>query len=173
MGFHLGVSITEASLQDGRVSLQLRDSAGTTNTLSADHVIAATGYKPDLQRLTFLDSGILGEIRCVGQTPVLSSNFESTVRNLYFVGVAAANTFGPSSLCLRSQVAAPRISKHLARRASRDPVGRDSAPTCSPRPRSAKRSKRLRDKRTGLSFCAPPLRKRSSAWRFQCSNWIP
>jgi thioredoxin reductase len=133
VGFHLGVSIAGATLRNGRVSLQLRDGAGSTKTLSADHVIAATGYKPDLQRLTFLDSGILDEIRCVGQTPVLSSNFESTVRNLYFVGVTAANTFGPLlRFAYGAKFAAPRISKHLARRASRNPAGRQSAPDIQP-----------------------------------------
>jgi thioredoxin reductase len=119
VAFNLGVSITEATIENGRVCLQLTDNAGMKKTLTADHVIAATGYKPDLQRLAFLDSDILDGIRCVGQTPVLSSNFESTVRNLYFVGVTSANTFGPMlRFAYGAKFAAPRVSKHLARTAS-------------------------------------------------------
>ena len=121
--FNLGVTITEAAVENGRVRLQSTDNAGTKKTLTADHVIAATGYKSNLQRLGFLDSDVLSGIRCVEQSPALSSNFESTVRNLYFVGVTAANTFGPMlRFAYGAGFAAPRISKHLARTASRNSV---------------------------------------------------
>ena len=123
VGFNLGVSVTGASVQNSRVNLQLTDSKGEKKTVNADHVIAATGYKPSLQRLTFLDSGILGGIRSVEQTPMLSSNFESTVPNLYFVGLTSANTFGPLvRFAYGAGFVAPRLSKHLARTASRDSV---------------------------------------------------
>lgn len=129
VGFHLGVSVAEATLQNGRVNLLLADSAGTKKTVTADHVIAATGYKPDMQRLAFLDSEILNGVQCLEKTPVLSSNFESTVRNLYFVGVAAANTFGPLlRFAYGAKFAAPRLSKHLARTASRNFVRSESEP---------------------------------------------
>jgi thioredoxin reductase len=132
VGFHLGVSIREATIENGRVRLQLTDDAGIKKTLTADHVIAATGYKPDLERLTFLDSGILEGIRRVGQTPVLSSNFESTVRDLYFIGVIAANMFGPLlRFAYGAKFAAPRISKHLARTASGF-AGRESRSNIQP-----------------------------------------
>src|SRR5262249_32963611 len=39
--FNLAVSITHASVQDGRVNLLLTDRAGVQRTLTADHVIAA------------------------------------------------------------------------------------------------------------------------------------
>jgi thioredoxin reductase len=121
VGFNLGVAITEATVQNGRISLQLTDNSGTKKTLTADHVIAATGYKSDLRRVAFLDSEILSGIRFVEQTPALSSNFESTVRNLYFVGITAANTFGPLlRFAYGAGFAAPRLSKHLARTASRN-----------------------------------------------------
>lgn len=127
VGFNLGVSIRRADIKNGRVNIELTDDGGTKKTLVVDHVIAATGYKPDVQRLPFLDSAILEGIQRVGQTPVLSSNFESTVRNLYFVGVTAANTFGPLlRFAYGAKFASPRIAKHLARTASsfarRDPA---------------------------------------------------
>jgi thioredoxin reductase len=121
VGLNVGVTIAEAIVRNERVSLQLTDSAGTKKTLTADHVIAATGYKPDVRRLDFLDSDILSGIRCVEKTPYLSSNFESTVPNLYFVGITAANTFGPLlRFAYGAGFAAPRLSKHLARTASRN-----------------------------------------------------
>jgi thioredoxin reductase len=119
--FTLGVTVDQADLQNGQVRLQLSDTAGAKSTVVADHVIAATGYKTDLRRLTFLNSDMLAGIRSVENTPVLSSNFESTVPNLYFVGVTSANTFGPLlRFAFGAKFAAPRISRHLARTASRD-----------------------------------------------------
>jgi thioredoxin reductase len=130
VGFNLGVIIAKASVQNGCVSLQLTDKAGAKKTITADHVIAATGYKSDLKRLNFLDSGILSSIRYVEQMPVLSSNFESTVSGLYFVGISAANTFGPMlRFAYGAGFAAPRLSKHLAQTAPRDFVRSDHAST--------------------------------------------
>jgi cation diffusion facilitator CzcD-associated flavoprotein CzcO len=116
VGFNLAVTVTGAAVNKGRVSIQLTDKKGTQKELTADHVIAATGYKADLKRLVFLDSGILSGLRCVGGTPTLSSNFESSLRGLYFVGITAANTFGPMlRFAYGARFAAPRLSKHLAR----------------------------------------------------------
>ncbi len=133
VGFNVGMSVADASVQDGRVSLQLMDGAGTKKTLIADHVISATGYKADLQKLAFLDSDIVAGIQSVEQTPVLSSNFESTVPNLYFVGITSANTFGPMlRFAYGAGFAAPRISKHLARTASRNAPKLESASSSRP-----------------------------------------
>jgi cation diffusion facilitator CzcD-associated flavoprotein CzcO len=118
--FHLGVNITEAKVANGRVNLQLTNGSGTPHTLQADHVIAATGYRVDLQRLTFLDQKIQQGIQSVEHTPVLSSNFESTVPGLYFVGTSAANTFGPVlRFAFGAGFAAPRVARHLASAARR------------------------------------------------------
>jgi thioredoxin reductase len=126
--FNLGVSITGASVQSGRVSLQLMDSAGDQRTLLTDHVIAATGYQVDLRRLTFMDSDVLEGIRSVEQTPVLSSNFESSVPGLYFVGTSAANTFGPVlRFAYGARFTARRLSKHLSRSSSHNLVRRGRA----------------------------------------------
>lgn len=113
---NLGVTITEASVQNGRVNLQLTNSSGTTKTLVTDHVIAATGYKIDLRRLTFLDPDIQSGIRSVAHTPILSSNFESSVPGLYFIGVSATHTFGPLlRFAFGAGFTAPRLSRHLAK----------------------------------------------------------
>jgi len=113
--FILGVTITEAKRQDGRVALQLADRSGETRKLIVDHVIAATGYKVDLRRLAFLNPNILAGIRSVEQTPILSSEFESSVPGLYFVGTSAANTFGPLlRFAYGAGFTAGRLARHLA-----------------------------------------------------------
>jgi hypothetical protein len=69
--------------------------------LAADHVIAATGYTPDIRRLSFLEP-LLPAIRCLdnaeraGALPVLDRVFQSSVPGLHFVGAISAPTFGPS-----------------------------------------------------------------------------
>jgi len=96
----------------------LRGAGGSEETLETEHLIAATGYRADLRRLTFLDQGVKSAIRSAENTPILSSNFESTVPGLYFVGIAAANTFGPLlRFAVGAQFAAPRLSQHLAKTA--------------------------------------------------------
>jgi len=127
--FNLGVSITRASVQDGRVSLLLADGAGVQRTLVADHVIAATGYKVDLRRLAFLDSEIQARIQSVEQTPVLSPNFESSLSGLYFVGASAANSFGPLlRFAYGAEFVARRLSRRFAKSVSRDSVRSASLP---------------------------------------------
>ncbi len=91
----LGYSIQHSEIHDGRVQLHLRAADGTGRKICADHVIAATGYKVDLERLKFLSTELRSKIKAVNSTPVLSSTFESSVPGLYFVGIAAANSFGP------------------------------------------------------------------------------
>ena len=92
---HLGCTVQGTEIRDDRVRLHLRDQNGAEQQLSADHVIAATGYRVDLNRLKFLSPEICSRIECVGGSPVLSSKFESSVAGLYFAGLASANSFGP------------------------------------------------------------------------------
>lgn len=126
--FNLGLNITEAKVLNGRVSLQLTDNTGSQRTLVSDHVIAATGYKVDLRRLTFLDAEIQEGIRSVDQAPVLSSNFESSWPGLYFVGTAAASCFGPLlRFAYGAGFTARKLSRHIARSVSRNPVRNTSA----------------------------------------------
>ena len=91
----LGYTLTHANLEGGNVRLQFRAKDGGEREIVAEHIIAATGYKVDVGRLTFLSPEIRSKIAVVQGSPVLSSAFESSIPGLYFVGVAAANSFGP------------------------------------------------------------------------------
>jgi thioredoxin reductase len=111
-----GTQIKNAEIRGGRVHLKLVQNDGAELDVDTDHLIAATGYKPDLRRLPFLDEKLLNRINSVQQTPVLSTNFESSVRGLYFIGLASANTFGPMlRFAYGAAYAARRLSRHLER----------------------------------------------------------
>jgi hypothetical protein len=82
---------------------------------SADHVIAATGYRVDLRALAFLNADLRARVSTIEGAPALSPDFESSVPGLHFVGVAAANTFGPvMRFLLGARYASRRISRHVA-----------------------------------------------------------
>jgi thioredoxin reductase len=121
--FHLGVNVTAAKVRDSGVHLELTNRAGERRPLKADHMIAATGYRVDLRRLTFLTSDLRSAIDDVEHTPILSSSFESSVPGLYFVGTSAANSFGPLlRFAFGARFTATHLTKHLARLGSRRSV---------------------------------------------------
>jgi thioredoxin reductase len=113
--FNLGFNVEQATTRCGKVNLELCDGSGSKVTLSVDHVIAATGYEADVDRLQFLDPEIRSRIRRTGKAPRLSSHFESSVPGLFFAGPASANAFGPlMRFAFGAGFAARRISKRLA-----------------------------------------------------------
>jgi FAD-dependent urate hydroxylase len=87
-----------------------------------DHVVAGTGYEPDLDTITFLDRELLGRIARIERAPRLSMNFESSVPGLYFVGAASAFSFGPIvRFVAGAGFTAPTVARHLARAGNRAP----------------------------------------------------
>jgi thioredoxin reductase len=116
----LGESIEHATEEDGRVRLALRKSDGSRRELLTDHVIAATGYSPDIDRLEFLSESLRASVRTHSRMPVLSGSFESSVKGLYFVGPAAMNSFGPlMRFMVGAEYVAPLVARRLASRARR------------------------------------------------------
>jgi thioredoxin reductase len=110
----LGYTIAHATASNGGVRLSLRSEDGNFLEHETDHLIAATGYKPDIRRLEFLDAAIRNEIRTVANAPQLSGDFQSSVPGLYFVGIAAANDFGPMMrFAYGSDYTARRVARHL------------------------------------------------------------
>ncbi len=131
---HLETNVTQATERGGRVRLELVDASGQQKTLIVDHVIAATGYKVNLERLAFLDAGLRSEVRLVEQMPVLSAHFESSVPGLYFVGTSAANTFGPlMRFAYGARFAAQQVAARLAKSISRSPLRPDNASQAQPK----------------------------------------
>jgi len=61
---------------------------------------------------------MLAEIRSVEHTPVLSSHFETSLRGLFFIGPAAANSFGPLlRFACGNRFVSRRLAPFMARRA--------------------------------------------------------
>jgi hypothetical protein len=96
---------------------------GSERDILTEHIICATGYKVDLTRLGFLSSEIRSQLKSVAGAPVLSSRFESSVPSLYFVGIAASNTFGPvMRFAFGAGFAAQRLTQTMARVVDQSPA---------------------------------------------------
>ena len=116
----LGESVERAGEEGGRVRLGLRGANGGRSDVLTDHVIAATGYWPDIGRLEFLSEDLRASIRADGRVPVLSRSFESSVDDLYFVGLPAMNSFGPlARFMVGAHYVAPRVARRLVKRSLR------------------------------------------------------
>ncbi|MBV9919586.1 MAG: NAD(P)/FAD-dependent oxidoreductase [Pseudonocardia sp.] len=123
------VNITAATVENGKVRLALTSTTGERCEVVTDHVIAATGYYPDVERLQFISPALRRAIRTHAGMPVLSGTFESSVSGLYFVGPPAVNTFGPlMRFMVGSEYVAPVVSRSLARHTRKTTPGRRMAP---------------------------------------------
>ncbi|MGH8227623.1 MAG: NAD(P)-binding domain-containing protein [Steroidobacteraceae bacterium] len=109
----IGSHIEAASIAAGRVWLRIASAEGTRE-ITTDHVIAATGYRVDIERLAYLDAGLVSEIRReAGGIPELSSAFETSVPGLFIVGLTSSPVFGP---IMRFMYGAKHAAPILARR---------------------------------------------------------
>jgi cation diffusion facilitator CzcD-associated flavoprotein CzcO len=108
--FSRGREIRSASLHGARVKVDLSD--GTTRTV--DHLVAATGYRADLDRLEFIAPAIRSSLLRMNGFPILGDGLESSIPGLYFAGLAARYSFGPvMCFVVGSAYAAPAIARHL------------------------------------------------------------
>jgi Pyridine nucleotide-disulphide oxidoreductase len=128
----LGMTPESVEPVNGKVRLKLRASDGSSHEVDAEHIITGTGYKVDLNRLQLLSPQIRQNVTLFGGSPLLSSTFESSVPGLYFVGLAAANTFGPlMRFAFGAGFAAERISKVVRKSNSRSAVPTRTAETAT------------------------------------------
>lgn len=131
---HLGYELQDCYAEGDRPHLRFVNKQGETKVMSADHVIAATGYKPDVNRINFIRPELIDQLDQVGMTPRLNKHFESSVKGLYFAGPAIANSFGPvMRFAIGSGFAARQITRHLARRARPNVFPRPAPATTMPR----------------------------------------
>lgn len=106
--------IASAEETEDGVRLVCSDGDGKPVVFHTNYVIAATGYRADCERLTFIEPKLRSSIRNHAGNPILSSRFESSAPGLYFVGLAAAGSFGPlMRFVYGAEYAARRISAHL------------------------------------------------------------
>jgi thioredoxin reductase len=120
---HLGCTPQGAEVKDGRVHLSVQAADGSRREIVTEHIIAATGYKVNLERLKFLKPEIRSQLKTVSGSPVLSSTFESSMPGLYFAGVAAANSFGPvMRFAFGAGFAARTLTRALAKSVAKEPA---------------------------------------------------
>jgi thioredoxin reductase len=109
----LGSGIANVSAHNGRVHLALENG----RQVECDHVIAATGYAIDFQRLPFLGESLRGRIALVNDSPEVSPAFETSLKGLYAIGPLAMQNFGPLLRFMAgAEFAAPFLSRILYRR---------------------------------------------------------
>ncbi|HEX6498411.1 MAG TPA: NAD(P)-binding domain-containing protein [Micromonosporaceae bacterium] len=113
-------SVASAEPVGDRVRLWVRAADGRLVEMVTDHVIAATGYRPDAARLSFLDPITRTRLHTVGQSPGVDRAFESSVPGLFVVGPAVAPSFGPvMRFVYGADFAARTVTKRLAARSGR------------------------------------------------------
>jgi cation diffusion facilitator CzcD-associated flavoprotein CzcO len=112
--------VSGARIRRGRALLDVVGHDGTIPEMATDHVICATGYRFALDRLPFISQCLKSQVQNVDQQPVLSSAFESSVRGLYFTGVASASCFGPAMRFLHgAHYTARCVSQSIAKQTRR------------------------------------------------------
>jgi FAD-dependent urate hydroxylase len=93
--------LKDVPADQGRTILAARrDGDGISLTLDNatkryDHVLTATGYQIDVDKMTMLAPKLREKIARHGGLPALNGGLESSVRGLHFVGAAAVASFGP------------------------------------------------------------------------------
>lgn len=113
----LSRSVDKAEARDGKVTLTLSDTMGKRENLTFDHVVAATGYHPDMRRVPFLSRDLCERITLPDGSPIISDTFETPARGLFVTGPAAMSSFGPlMRFMVGAEFAAPRVTARLERK---------------------------------------------------------
>ncbi|MBT2397677.1 FAD-dependent oxidoreductase [Streptomyces sp. ISL-100] len=107
-----GRRVVRARVEDGRPVLTLSGGQGAGRELSADHVMAATGYRMDVAALGFLGHELRTALSVSRGAPRLDAGYGSSVPGLYFTGLAAAASFGPvMRFVCGTEYASPRVAR--------------------------------------------------------------
>jgi FAD-dependent urate hydroxylase len=114
---HLDHRLERAVPHGDEVALTFATATGERRTARFDHVMAATGYRIDVDAMRLLSPDLRRRIaRTAGTWPALGRGFDSSVPGLYFTGLAAAATFGPlMRFACGTRFAAGRLSAAVAR----------------------------------------------------------
>lgn len=117
---HEGWQVHGARQNGDSAVLQLTGADGRPRELRADHIMAATGYRPQVRSIGFLSPDLRDRLATPGGSPRLSARFETEVPGLYVVSLAAAQTFGPlMRFVCGTAFASPRVAAAIAARHDR------------------------------------------------------
>lgn len=84
--------VMKATPQGERLCLTLDD--GTTREV--DYLMLGTGYQPGVQKLPYIDASLKARIQQNNGFPALDKSYEASVPGMYFAGILAGYTFGPT-----------------------------------------------------------------------------
>jgi thioredoxin reductase len=88
------------------------------SSIEADHVIAGTGFRIDVSRLTYLSQEIQTGLTTRGNCPLVNRAGESTIPGMYFAGALTSVSLGPGVRFISgTHQTAPQLAKSVARRA--------------------------------------------------------
>jgi FAD-dependent urate hydroxylase len=122
----VGLTLRSAIPAGDGVRLEMTTSDGSAVELEADHVLAGTGYRPELSRLSFLDPALSVQVGTVDASPAVGRNYQTAIPGLFVVGPAVAPSFGPvMRFVYGSAHAATAVARQLAgsaRTSTRRPV---------------------------------------------------
>ncbi|MFH8767754.1 FAD-dependent oxidoreductase [Streptomyces sp. NPDC017958] len=107
--------VVGAEAPDGSPVLTVSTHGKRTERFSADHVIAATGYRVNIAAMDFLGHELRTRLAVSRGTPRLGPGYVSSVPGLYFTGLPAASSYGPvMRFVCGTEFASPRLAGHLA-----------------------------------------------------------
>jgi hypothetical protein len=92
VGILNNTEITDVKLLD---SNEYRVNFSTGLTRDYDIIVAATGYRPDVKKLDYIDDILMSNIKLNNGYPLINGECESTVPGLYFLGSLSLMKFGP------------------------------------------------------------------------------
>jgi cation diffusion facilitator CzcD-associated flavoprotein CzcO len=110
-------TVTRLDGAHGKLTATLSDGA----KVSADHVLLATGYTVDVNRLTMIHPSLRAAIETDRGSPVLSHWLESSVPGMYFIGLTSLRAFGP---LYRFVAGCGAAARRVAGAIARERVGR-------------------------------------------------
>ncbi|ATL29742.1 FAD-dependent oxidoreductase [Streptomyces formicae] len=107
--------IRAAQVRDGQPVLTVETHAGRVEDLAADHVVAATGYRVDIEAMDFLGHGLRARLAVSRGTPRLGAGYASSIPGLYFTGMLGGSSYGPvMRFVCGTEFASPRLARHVA-----------------------------------------------------------
>jgi thioredoxin reductase len=111
-----GRTIREATAHGSGVRLVL--DGHSHSVVDADHVIAGTGFRIDLARLSFLPEQLRLSVKSLNGHPLVSRSGQTSVPGLYFCGAPTVLSIGPSSRFIAgTHTLSALLAKSAARRA--------------------------------------------------------
>jgi glycine/D-amino acid oxidase-like deaminating enzyme len=125
-GVHLRARLGDTVVSEGReIRAAWRDGDRVVLALdngerTFDHVLLATGFRPDIEKIDML-APLRPRIATIGGSPRLAAGLESSLPGLHFVGSSAVASFGP---LLRFIAGAGFAARSIARKVRGDRAGR-------------------------------------------------